>query len=268
MVFWKRAPFRNVESFDEESNAVPVKVSCHEGDSVQDATSTHSAEVGSIQSGPVSQVGFPRNLQVESPGPVEAVGSSETMESTPTVADVDFTGDEDPKRVTRMKVIVVLALFFSLGFVLLVSGIVVRNQRRKTTIQKSQRAMVPIAATPTLAPSLGMTSGLANETLLPVPVTDVPTRNPVDSPRVSPTRSPSMSPTQFNLSDVWIQMLSGVTDRVTFQQNSPQRSALQWLVSQDPAQKNPRTKSLQEVTERYVAAVFFSATNGNGWTQT
>lgn len=279
--FWKKKDepdFRNVESFDDASSAVPVKVSYFEGD----AQSTTSV--------PVSTVGIHRTRNVEVPmdTPMDT-----TMDSTePVTMDDELGGEKDePARLDRKKVMIILFVLFTLGVGLLVGGIELRSARTRENVVAAVQQPIydddwtPDTATtptpertrrptrgPTTAPEEGNSpTGVPTKTAPEEgdSPTDVPTKAPISD--AGSGSNPTMLPSAGGgVEDSWMQLLSPVTGSETFQQDSPQRTALEWLMNEDAAKLDPtttnRTRQLL-TTERYIAAVFYFATGGAEWAQ-
>jgi hypothetical protein len=274
-MFWKRARgnFRNVDSFDEE--AVPVKVTYFEGESIYDVDSSPGDEsvdkhasnqaVGEPSTSttppvandpPFRAVVNSRDRSFDNPSPSVApsttnasVALSTTNEADDTADDTySFGGDpfhddsfEEKGPMDKKKMFVILACLFFLGVTLLVSGIAVRKKNKsKNNIDKSE------GTSPTMAPTSA--------------------NGPVSTPTSSPTFVPTFAGTLEGL-DLWVETLSEVTDPRTFRQDSPQNRALQWISSEDAANMDPKTTAAIYLTERYIAAVLYFATSGEEWAQ-
>eukprot|EP00537_Pseudo-nitzschia_pungens_P003841 CAMPEP_0172362330 /NCGR_PEP_ID=MMETSP1060-20121228/5961_1 /TAXON_ID=37318 /ORGANISM="Pseudo-nitzschia pungens, Strain cf. cingulata" /LENGTH=1378 /DNA_ID=CAMNT_0013084815 /DNA_START=167 /DNA_END=4302 /DNA_ORIENTATION=- len=104
--------------------------------------------------------------------------------------------------------------------------------------------------------------------------TDTPSRSPTDTPSRSPTRTPSRSPTHtpsvntlrptpyLSSKEETILKISG--DSV-FNTSSPQHAAYDWILTQDPVNSDSDSSTEQEVTQRYIAVLFYFAMNGYDW---
>jgi hypothetical protein len=147
----------------------------------------------------------------------------------------------------------------------------------------------PIAPTPTSLPTQSLPS---SPTLAPTvspkdSPTPAPTGSPTGSPTVALTGSPSGSPTiaptdgpspmptmmptlTCNLSEsvraLLIRIvLNAVSNFDSFQdENSPQATAVEWLLGNDMEYLCPGSPTL---IQRYSLAVFYFSTNGNRWSQ-
>jgi hypothetical protein len=207
------------------------------------------------------------------------------------------TGVKDTKR-GKGKNCTVLFLFALLlaGIAILIFGFVQRKQaKNEQGVASMEEKATTIAPAPTGAPtrpdepsfnlsepptvSAEQPDGL---TLVPTVAAEQPDYIPVGAPTVAPTES-SVAPTEssgppVDISELqilwdgqpdniptWLDALSGVTDPSTFVPGAPQTSALQWISTDDSFGLDPAAGASTELTERYVAAVLYFATNGESW---
>lgn len=241
--------FRNVDSYDED--AVPVKVTYFEGDSMYDVNESTPRElidnehaiseaVAASRSTTLPVVNT-RNRSFDTPA-FPADDFSATYEPPP-LGNVVGSEDDDSLQgkgaMNKKRLWVILACLFVLGVTMLAAGIAVRkknnNNKSKNSISSGQASM--------------------------------PTPSPTSSNTVSITSAPTFPPSQLAGLDLWIETLKEVTDPLTLRQDTPQYDALKWISSVDTANMDPEITPTSQLIERYIAAVLYFATNGDEWSQ-
>eukprot|EP00566_Odontella_aurita_P012269 CAMPEP_0113547448 /NCGR_PEP_ID=MMETSP0015_2-20120614/12361_1 /TAXON_ID=2838 /ORGANISM="Odontella" /LENGTH=480 /DNA_ID=CAMNT_0000448003 /DNA_START=1 /DNA_END=1443 /DNA_ORIENTATION=+ /assembly_acc=CAM_ASM_000160 len=85
--------------------------------------------------------------------------------------------------------------------------------------------------------------------------------DPTPRPTPLPTASPTFSPTVALFPRI-VQTLSPISGQFLLQVGTPANRALDWIANRDGLQRDP---SDPRFVQRFVAAVFYYATNGDGW---
>lgn len=118
--------------------------------------------------------------------------------------------------------------------------------------------IVPPTPTPVEAPNTVAAATYSPSISSPGPTTYAPT---VDATTLSPTSSCGLTPSERR-SQI-IEKLGEISqpDQLNLA-NTPQRNAFDWIVDDDGSQICPDDATL---LQRYVLAVFYYSTNGNGW---
>jgi hypothetical protein len=102
-------------------------------------------------------------------------------------------------------------------------------------------------------------------------VTPTQSQSPTQSPTAAPTKAPTVAPAVCTsllcLADILLQNEVAIAEALQ-DESSPQFQALHWLANEDTVVLDlDSSPSVVLVVERYVLAVLYFATNGEGWEQ-